>query len=133
MAASTPRSAADRLGDLLAPLISLVLFGYYGFLAGLDTADSSGTTVPLWLGSVWILRVVTILFAATIVLALQAHPWSELAFGAAGLAATLGLLVILAWDQLDTSNATVFHPLLLAVFIIWNGFGSISTLRAALR
>jgi len=133
MAESTPRPVADRMGDLLAPLISAVLFGYYGFFAGLDTSDASGATVPLWLGSVWILRIVTVLFAATIALALKDHPWSELAYGAAGLAATLGLLVILVWDQLDTANRTAFHPLLLVVFVVWNGFGSISTLRAALR
>lgn len=133
MGATNPSPSADRFADLLAPLISLALFGYYGFFAGLETADSSGATVPLWLGAVWILRLVTLLFAATIALALTKSERSELAYGAAGLAATLGLLVILVWDQLDTANRTAFHPLLLVVFILWNGFGSISTLRAALR
>jgi hypothetical protein len=132
MGATNPRPSAERFADLLAPLISFVLFGYYGFLAGLETADSSGATVPLWLGSVWILRIVTILFAATIGLALLDHPWSELAYSVAGLASTLGLLVILVWDQLDTANRTAFHPLLLVVFILWNGFGSISSLRRAM-
>lgn len=132
MGASNPDHRTGRTADLLAPLLSAAIFGYYGFLAGLETSDANGV-VPLWLGSVWILRIAAILFASCIGLALLDNAWSEAAYGGAGLLAAAGLLAILVWDQLDTANATAFHPLLLLVFAIWNGFASVSTLRAALR
>jgi hypothetical protein len=130
-----PAPDLERSADVFGPLISAVLFGYYGFLDGTvrQTADSAGKTVLLWLGTLWILRVSALLFAASTVLALRNDRKTDLLYGLASLLATLGLLVILLWDSADTEYQTVFHPLILLVCIVWNGYGSIQTLRSALR
>ena len=125
----------SRNADVFGPLVSAAIFGYYGFVDATvrQTTDSAGKTVLLWLGSLWILRVTTLLFMGSTVLAFRNDRKTDLLYGAGSLLATLGLAVILVWDQVDTNYQTVFHPLILLVCIVWNGYGAVQTLRAALR
>jgi len=121
--------------DVLGPLLSAAIFGYFGFLSGTTSqvTNSAGDTVPLWVGSLWILRLSTVLFAGAAGLAMARAPIAGLASGFAGLAATLGLLVILVWDQLDTQYMFACPGWLLAIFIAWNGYHSVRTVREHLR
>lgn len=125
----------DSRVDAFGPLLSAVLFGYFGFLSAdvRQTADDAGNTVLLWVGTLWIVRISTVLFAASAALALGGDRRTDLVYGASSLLATAGLAAILVWDQLDTEYQTVFHPLILLICIAWNGYGSIQTLRDALR
>lgn len=130
-----PTPASDHTADAFGPLISALIFGYYGFLDSTvrDTTDDAGNTVLLWLGSLWILRISALLFLASTALAFRNDRKTDLLYGASSILATLGLLVILIWDQADTQYQTVFHPIILLLCIAWNGYGSIQTLRSALR
>ncbi len=125
--------------DPLAPLISLAVFGYYGFLNSTTAVitDNAGEIVPLWVGSLWILRVCAVLFAACAAMALvrkpSIAPWGLLAYGIAGAFATLGLLAILVWDQLDQQYFFACPPIILLILVVWNGYSSAMTLRDALR
>ena len=121
--------------DVLGPLISAAIFGYFGFLSDTTSqvTNSAGETVPLWIGALWILRLSTLLFAGAAGLALARAPMAGLASGLAGLAATLGLLVILVWDQVDRQYYFACPGWLLAIFIVWNGYHSIRTVREHLR
>lgn len=130
-----PDAAAGRGADVLGPLLATVVFGFYGFLSTLTsvTTDADGNTVALWVGSLWILRGSTILFLVATVLAIMRTRHATLASGIAGMLATVGLAAILIWDQLDTVYYFACPPLILLVFIAWNGFTSFLTLRDALR
>ncbi|MEY4118954.1 MAG: hypothetical protein RLZZ116_2282 [Planctomycetota bacterium] len=130
-----PSPASDHAADAFGPLISALIFGYYGFLDSTvrDTTDDAGNTVLLWLGSLWILRISALLFLASTALAFRNDRKTDLLYGASSTLATLGLLVILIWDQADAQYQTVFHPIILLICIAWNGYGAIQTLRSALR
>ncbi|MEY3143242.1 MAG: hypothetical protein RLY21_1735 [Planctomycetota bacterium] len=120
--------------DVLAPLLSTAIFGYYGFLSGTtaDTTDADGNTVPLWIASLWILRLATILFLGSTIVAVMRTQRATLIHGLAGGLATLGLATILIWDQLEPAYDFACPPLILLVFIVWNGFTSFLTVREAL-
>lgn len=124
-------------GSVIGSLIGAVTFGYYGFFAGLSTeiVDSVGaaTTVPLWIAFLWVLRGSSILFLASAGLACLRAPGTALISGLCGLAATAGLAGIFIWDLLDNQYTVACHPLLLLILIAWNGFGSITSMREALR
>jgi hypothetical protein len=119
--------------DPVGPLISCVLFGYYGFFAGLLTTDNSGATVPLFVAFVWTLRVAAILFAACACMSFIPVRRGELWAGLAGVIATAGLLGILIWDALDNVYQVACPTWLLAILVIWNGFTSVRALRDTLR
>lgn len=125
--------------DPLSPLISLAVFGYYGFLNSTTAviANDAGEIVPLLVGSLWILRVCAVLFAVCAGLAFaKKQPmgsWSLLAYGIVGAFASLGLLAILVWDQLDQQYFFACPPLILLILVVWNAYSSAMTLRDALR
>jgi len=130
---SDPARPANRQpADLLGPLISTVLFGYYGFVAGLDTTGSGGEPIPLWIAFVWVLRLSAVLFGLCLVLAARGNPKELLWYGIAGAVATAGLAGVFLWDLADPNSLAV-SPIILLLFIAWNGYSSVATIRDALR
>ncbi len=131
------RSLASRRAapDLLSPLISLVLFGYYGFVSSTtsDLTNENNETVALWLAFLWSMRVVALLFAGCVVLALTKHAAAHLALGICGLVATATLATLGLWDASDTNYQLACPTLLLWIFVAWNGYASITTLRESRR
>jgi hypothetical protein len=130
-----PQDASPSSSDAFGPLLSAAVFGYYGFVDSVvsQTTDSSGQTVALWVGALWIIRIATLLFAVSAGLAFRNDSRTDLVYAVGTLIATLGLVVILVWDQFDTNYQTAFHPVILILCIAWNGYSSVAALRAALR
>jgi hypothetical protein len=130
---AAPRTPTDARGpDVIGPIISAALFGYYGFVAGLSTHGSAGEPIALWLAFVWVLRVAALIFGISTVLALLRNPKTDLLYGAGGLFATAALAGVLVWDLVDPNSLAV-SPIILVILIVWNGYSSIQTLRDALR
>ncbi len=130
--AGGPHGGGRQAPDVLAPLLSALLFGYYGFLAGLDTHGSGGEPIHLWIAFVWVLRASAVLFTISTALALARKPATDLVYGFGGLLATAALAGVFVWDLIDPNSLAV-SPILLLVFIVWNGYASLLTLREALR
>lgn len=122
----------DRRADVFGPLISTVLFGYYGFLAGLSTHGSSGEPIPLWIAFLWVLRGSTVLFAICLVLAIRGSRRELLWYGVSGALAAAALAAVFVWDLADPNSLAV-HPVIMLILIVWNGYGSVQTIRDALR
>lgn len=131
----TAREDPTTMPDAFAPMISAAIFGYYGFLSGTtaDITNDAGETVPLWVGSLWILRLCTLIFIGMTAVAFLRPPHGRLIFGAAGILAAAGLFAVLAWSQLDTAYDFACHPLILAVFGLWNAYASVMAVRSATR
>ena len=117
--------------DSFAPLLSALIFGYYGFIAGLSTHGANGEPIALWIAFLWVLRAATILYVICTVLAWRRRPGAELAYGLCGLGATAGLAVIFVWDLISPDSTAVL-PLLMAVLLVWNAYSSIGTMREGL-
>jgi hypothetical protein len=125
-------TAPSQGADVLGPVLSALIFGYFGFLAGLSTGDASGT-VPLYLVTVWVLRVSAILFVAAAVVAMLGIRRATLISGLACAAATLGLLVVMVWSVADQQRDIAIHPLIMAICIAWNGYCAGRAIRDGLR
>lgn len=127
--AQTPRKAPAP--DVFGPLIGTVLFGYYGFLAGLDTHGNDGNPVALWITFVWMLRAATVLLAISTVLAVRKAPRSTLAYGIAVALAAAGLAAVFLWDTISPDSLAI-HPVILLVLVVWNGYCAVSAIRDGL-
>jgi hypothetical protein len=117
--------------DIFGPLIGTVLFGYYGFLAGLDTHGSDGNPVALWITFVWTLRGATVLLALSTVLAIRNAPRSMLAYGISVALATASLAAVFLWDTMSPDSLAV-HPVILLVLVVWNGYCALTAIRDGL-
>jgi hypothetical protein len=134
-----PTSAADRDNaprstqpDVISPLISLALFGYYGFLDPMvrDTVDNeTGETVALWLAFLWSMRAVAVLFLIALVMGIRRQPQSTLVSGAASLLCAVVLATFPIWDAIETRYLLSTPGWLLLLFAAWNGYVGITTLR----
>lgn len=134
--ATAPSTASDQEApDVVAPLLSAAVFGYYGFLSGVtsDITNDAGEVVPLWVGSLWILRLCALAFLGCAVVGFLKLRHAGLIFGIAGMLAALGLFVVLVWSQLDPEYDFACHPLILLVFGCWNAYASFIAIRANLR
>lgn len=133
-----PRRSGD-LGsvDVLGPLLSAAIFGYYGFFFGLSTDDGAGNTVPLFLATVWALRVAAVLFAAELVVAFLGAfagiPRGGLIAGALGGVATLVLAIVTVWSIADPNWDIAINHLIMIICVLWNGYASIRAIREELR
>lgn len=118
--------------DLFAPLLTALSAGYYGFLAGLATADAGGT-VPLWIAFVWVLRAAFALSLLAILACFVPSARARMLYFASAAVLSLGCGGILVWDLLDATHAVAAHPILLAILAVWNGWAAWTTLRPPLR
>lgn len=118
--------------DVLGPVLSALIFGYFGFFVGLSTGDASGT-VPLYLATVWVLRISAILFAAAAVVAMLGIHRATLISGLVCAVATLGLLAVTVWSVADHERDIAVSPLIMAICIAWNGYCAARAIRDGLR
>jgi hypothetical protein len=129
--APQPNARTSSPPDVLAPLLSAVVFGYYGFLFGLETHGSDGNPVALWITFLWVLRLAAVLYVGCLVLAARGRPGSELAYGLASAFATAGLAAVFVWD-VTSPDGVAIHPILLLVLIVWNGYCAGTAIRDGL-
>lgn len=127
-----PDFQPDARPDLLAPILSAAIFGYYGFFAGLATIGRDGEPVALWIAFVWALRGAAVLFALSAAVALAKARVGLLVYGASGVVATGGLLAVFVWD-LASPDGVAIHPAILLILIVWNGYGSLTSFLSGLR
>jgi hypothetical protein len=127
------RGYDDRGPDVLGPLLSAAIFGYFGFFTGLRSDDASGAVVPLYLATVWVLRISAILFLASAVIGIVGKHRAGLLAGIAGVVATLGLTVVTAWSMIDPDHDIAVNHLIMILCILWNGYSAFTAIRSALR
>ncbi|MDI9403490.1 MAG: hypothetical protein QM516_06415 [Limnohabitans sp.] len=136
-------SPTDRAGmvspaqpDIFSPLISAAIFGYYGFLNDTVrdvTDDQTGQTVPLWIGFLWSMRLVALLFVLSVVMALRRTRGSLFVSGLGGMLAALLLAAFAVWDAMDQQYMLAAPGWLLVLFAAWNGYASAGSLRDGVR
>jgi hypothetical protein len=126
------RTDLDFRLDPFAPLIAALCTGYYGFLAGLDTADASGT-VALWIAFVWVLRAACAFSLVALLACFTASPLARVASVASAVVLAVGCGGILVWDLLDDAHSVAAHPFLLGILAIWNGWVAWTTARSTVR
>ncbi|MCX5651163.1 MAG: hypothetical protein NTU45_07210 [Planctomycetota bacterium] len=127
------RGYDDRGADVLGPLLSAAIFGYFGFFTGLRSDDDSGAVVPLYLATVWVLRISAILFLASAVIGMVGKPRTGLLAGIAGAVATIGLTVVTAWSIIDPERDIAVNHLIMILCILWNAYSAFTAIRSALR
>ncbi|HMN95956.1 MAG TPA: hypothetical protein PKC43_09755 [Phycisphaerales bacterium] len=111
--------------DVFGLVISIGLFGYFGFLFGLtDRAAPDGPVIPLFAAFLWTLRASAIGFAAALALLLLRSPLGNTLSGIVGLLSAVAFLSLAAWDWLDTSRSLAISPILLVLLGLWNGYAS---------
>ena len=120
--------------DVFGLVISVLLFGYFGFLQGLSTTTTpGGPVVPMFAVFVWTLRIAAVGFLMALALQLlRRGRLAVLVAGVVGLLSAVAFLVLGVWDLMDDSLALALSPLFLLLFAAWNGYvswGSLSTLR----
>jgi hypothetical protein len=120
--------------DPFGLIISVLLFGYFGFFAGLSTvATSGGPTIPLFAFFMWSLRLSAIGFAVALALHLAKRTReATLVAGVVGVLSALAFLIAAAWDFADQRYVLAISPVLLLLFAAWNGYVSWGSLRAVL-
>ncbi|MEM7228289.1 MAG: hypothetical protein AAF432_05660 [Planctomycetota bacterium] len=134
MQQTMPQHAAARDNDsgydMFFMIVSAVLFAYFGFYLNLQTTNSSGQTVPLWVYFAWLMRGACIGFVIAIVLKFIAGALGDLVYFIMGILCGVGLLVLGIWDVRDTTYIAPLVPFWAFVFAAWNLWGSVAGLRA---
>lgn len=115
-------------------IVSVLLFGYFGFFAGLGVSTTpGGPTVPMFAFFLWTLRVSAIGFAIALALHALHRRWeSTLLAGVVGVLSAVAFAAAAAWDMVDQTHALAISPILLVLFALWNGYVSWGSLRWAL-
>lgn len=128
-----PSDLDDRRPDALGPMLSAAIFGYFGFFTGLSSDDGAGNIVPLYITTVWVLRIGAVLFAVAAMFALSGMREAGLFAGVAGAIATLGLAAVTAWSMIDPQHDIAVNHLIMIICIVWNAYSSFVSIRAGLR
>jgi len=108
--------------------LSAALFGYFGF--SMQPRASDGQLVLFMAILMWTLRASCICFALSAVLCMFAPGVANLLFAVAGVVGAALFLVVAIMDVADTKYAAAIPPVLLLIFVAWNGYGSWTSLRA---
>lgn len=124
----TKRSAFAGPGIML---LSAAIFGYFGFSTGFNPRGTSGQLLVYVPILEWTLKGSAVLFLLSAGLAWVAPRPGHLLYAVVGLVGAVLLLLVAALDFLDPVH-TVFSPVLLVIFALWNGFGSLSGLGEVL-
>lgn len=131
---SPPRGVEPR-EDAFGLIVSVLLFGYFGFFNGLSTTVSpGGPVVPLFAFFVWTLRGAAVGFLLALLLHFARQgKWAVLVAGVVGLLSAVAFLVAGAWDVMDDSLALALSPIFLFLFAAWNGYVSWGSLSSLIR
>ncbi len=129
----------DRAGIFSGPVIMLfsaALFGYFGFM--MSWAHQYTTTNPPQLLVMvvileWAFRGGAIAFLVSGIVAMVRLNIANLVYSVAGLVTAVMFLAVAIWDWTNPQGYYSGVPaILLLIFAAWNGYGSITGLRAVL-
>ncbi len=125
----------ERAGIFTGPvvmLLSAALFGYFGFMMSWNHHSAITGQFLLFVALLeWTLKGSALAYVAAAVLTVASPTIGNLVFGVAGLAGAILFVVIAGMDHVDKQHM-VLSPVLLLIFAAWNGYGSITGLRAVL-
>ena len=109
-------------------LLSAALFGYFGFATTWLTTGNAGQFLIYVAILEWALKASAIGFvlaaALTAVKPFSGNVW----YAVVSLLGALAFLVVLVMDVMDKQHM-VLHPVLLAIFAGWNGYGALTSLK----
>jgi hypothetical protein len=120
--------------DLAGPgimLLSAALFGYFGFATTWLTTGSSGQYLLFVAILEWTLKVSAIGFLVAAIITGVRPTTGNVVYAAISLLGALAFLVVLVMDVMDKQHM-VLHPVLLAIFAGWNGYGALTSLKQLL-
>ena len=122
-----------RTHNLTGPammLLSAAIFGYFGFATSWAHYSPRTGEFLLFVALLeWTLKGSALAFVASAILAFVQPVLGSFVFGVAGLVGAILFVVIAGMDYVDKQHASL-HPVLLLVFAAWNGYGSLTGLRA---
>lgn len=134
MPESEPRRGADV--DVLFMIISAGIFAYFGFAASwahrhtIPTATEPARLLPMVALLMWTLRAGAVVFGACVVLAFVRARWADLLYAVAGAVAAVIFLAVATWELTNPRGYfSGVPPILLILFAILGGYGSLQTLR----
>lgn len=122
------RSGPNFAGPTIM-IISAVLFGYFGFFAGMTSATAGGQVVLFYAILLWTLRIGAIGFALSAGLSFILPLIGNLVYALFGIGTSIGLVIVAVMDIADTSHIAAIPPFWAFLFAAWNGYGSWMSLR----
>ena len=126
-------SRPETRSDIMFMLISAAIFAYFGY--GFSWAHKYTTTQPPQLLPMvvlleWTLRGGAIAFGASAVLVLAKSGAADLLYTITGLITAVIFVIVAIWEWTNPQGYYSGVPaILLIIFALWNGFGSLSSLR----
>jgi hypothetical protein len=127
MAMSAQQRSLLPAGPVIMGL-SAALFGYFGF--GMQPRAADGQLVLFMALLMWTLRASCACFALSAATWFFAPAAANLLFALSGVSGAGLLLVVAIMDMADTKYAAAIPPVLLLIFVAWNGYSSWSSLQA---
>lgn len=125
-------AAGGSLGGPGMMLLSAAIFGYFGFgMSWTHYSIFNGSFVLFFALLDYTLKGSAIAFLAAGLLTFVKPLPGNLLYGLAGVIGAALLLVVAAMDFMDKQH-TAISPLLLLIFVAWNGFSSFAGLREAM-
>jgi len=120
--------------DLAGPgimLLSSALFGYFGFASTWITTGSNGQYLLFVAILEWTLRISAIGFLVAAIITGVRPMTGNVLYSVISLLGAVAFLVVLVMDVMDKQHM-VLHPVLLAIFAAWNGYGALTSLKQLL-
>ena len=112
-------------------LLSAALFGYFGFATTWLTTGNNGQFLLFVAILEWTLKISAVGFLiAAIITGIRPVVGNAL-YAVISLLGAVAFLVVLVMDVMDKQHM-VLHPVLLAIFAGWNGYGALTSLKQLL-
>lgn len=126
-----PISAAGLAGPGVM-LISAAIFGYFGFgITWLTTSSITGQYLPFVAIFEWTLKIGAIAFLASGVITFAQPLAGNVLYAVASMLSAIAMAIVLALDFMDKQHQ-VMPEIVLLILVLWNLFGSWSSMREVL-
>jgi hypothetical protein len=120
--------------DLAGPgimLLSAALFGYFGFATTWLTMGNNGQFLLFVAILEWTLKISAVGFLIAAIITGIRPVAGNVLYAVISLLGAVAFLVVLVMDVMDKQHM-VLHPVLLAIFAGWNGYGALTSLKQLL-
>lgn len=127
-------SSSPLRADVFFMLLSALLFAYFGFIwswAHQWTSTQPPQRIPMIAVLMWTLRIGAIAFIVAAALSLARQRLGPFLYAVTGLVTSALFVVVAIWEWTNPNGYYSGVPaILLLVFALLNGYGSINSLRA---